>query len=202
MALKFNNSEKENMKKLAKLLLVGALSLGSLQAKELFNLKAQDFQHTLENKQVNAKYKVNDIIVETNLIKHKEDGAYSKVGYLNLESINPLQNWTLNIDFKFGTGGSNYQRLIKLIDENGTSFVMEFSSEGFNINGKKFKADIGNQLLFLNISMKGNTLKIKLNNQNLMDDNVKFDKLKFVDMNTNGSTTTDRINNTILVSHD
>lgn len=197
------------MKKLGKLILVGALALGTLQAKELFNLKAQDFEYSLNKNQINAKYKVNDVIVETNLIKGKKysPGLYIGTGYLNIESINALNNWTLNIDFKVSFwNNSQSPRLFKLVSEKGESFILEFFKGGFNINGKKYKAKIENDLLSISINKITESFILKLNNQTLLNEKISFSKLKYIDTNiyygSYDEKQHDTLNNIILVSHD
>jgi len=214
------------MKKLAKLLLVGALALESLQAKELFNLKAQDFQYTLGNKIVNAKYKVGDVIVETNLIKESA-GYYrawkSTVSYLNLTPQKQLNNFTLNLDVIYNSTTRYYEgnrkavynstnstekRYIKLIDESGKNLILEFHKDGFNILGKEYKAKTDLERMLITIKRNNDKIMIKIGNTTLYDDKVDFGTLKYIDTSYMNfflgakEYSFDKLNNIILVSHD
>jgi len=199
------------MKKYTKLVLVGLLTFGSLNlnAKEIFNLKAQDFQYTLE-KEKNAKYKVGDVVVETNLVKSSKTspGNYLSNGHFNLESIQPLKSWTLNTELRyhFSYNSSDLKRFVRLTSDQGENFIIEFFHTGFNINGKQFKADVEDQLLLLNITKKDKKLIIKLNNQTLFNNMVNLDNLKYIDSNfyfkDSYSNRFDTLHKLNLISHD
>jgi len=96
------------MKKIVtKIFLLGLLTVSSLNAKELFDLKAQDFEHTLTDKYINAKYKVDEnIVVETNLGKGSR-GFYffegDPFGYFSINLNKPIDKFTINFDLIYET---------------------------------------------------------------------------------------------------
>ena len=177
------------MKKITKLILLGALSLSSLNASELlFDLKAQDFSKTLTDTTINAKYKVsNKIIIETNLLK-RSVGYYrtnqGQTGFLNIEINQELNNWKLNLDVIYDSY-DNYMgkqrggtRLIKFRDNQGEVITLEFTYNKFTVNGKEFKIALDSKQLNIGIKMNVSTLQVLINSQSVYNQKITFSQLK------------------------
>lgn len=189
------------MKKLGKLILVGALAFGTLQAKELFNLKAQDFEYTLLGKKSkSAKYKVNDnVLAETNLVKSNKGFYYTKVsskklyhGFFNIEILKDLSNFAFNSNIIYNSIPRNdngllkslaftQKRYIKFIDDKGSTIVISFNKDGITINDKEFKAQTNQETINLNVTINNKNLEITINSNKLFEGNYNFNKLKFID---------------------
>jgi len=98
-------------KKFINLALMCMLATSSLSAKTLFDLKAQDFEHTLGDKYINGKYKVDDnILTETNLGKSGRGFYFSKdgtFGHFNSTFAHKIQ-LILRFNEKFGCVNNHY----------------------------------------------------------------------------------------------
>ncbi len=197
------------MKNLGKIVLIGMLALSSLSAKELlFDLRSQDFANTLDDKQIDTKYKVSDkIMVETNMLKSTKNGSYyGKDALFSIKVANGLKNWKTNIDitYKFCCA-TNIKRYIKFIDKFGKTIVLEFIEGSFTLNGKKYKAKFDEELLSLEIIKRNENIIILMNNQKLYDSKVDFDNLKYININNFPSTVGmgyDNISQILVVSYD
>ena len=88
------------MKKLTIIALIGLLSVSSVNAKEIFDLRVQEFLYPLKHEQNNARYKINDnVIIETNTFKASRGGYYytkdtKTKGLFNIWLYESLSNWT------------------------------------------------------------------------------------------------------------
>ena len=181
------------MKQIKKLILASLLLVSGLGASELlFDLRAQDYSNTLKEESITSKYKISDkIILETNLRKSKGAIYYyvdNKIsGFCNLEIKSDIKNWLFNTNIVYQSYISTKSRstdkirLIKFIDSEGTSIVLEFYKDGFNINGKEFKAEIDNEQLALNIKKINKKIIFKINGQTVHTlINSEFKDLKFI----------------------
>jgi len=193
-------------KTITKLFLVGLLGLSGLNAKELFDLRVQDFSYTLKNQQKNARYKVNDnIIIETNTLKASRGGYYytdeSNIkGLFNIELSNSILNWMYNYSIQYQKG----TRLLKFISDSGQSIIFEFNNEKFSINGTEYKSKIEDAQLNLSISKINNSLKIIINGNSINRKIHNFGKLQKIetDLIYYDAYNWDKLYGSILVSND
>lgn len=172
-------------KKFINLALMCMLATSSLSAKTLFDLKAQDFEHTLGDKYINGKYKVDDnILTETNLGKSGRGFYFSKdgtFGHFNIILNKPIDKFTLNFNLIYDTSYGS-ARFIKLSDINGKIMLITFDKDGFVINGSKFKATIDDQSILLNIVKNASSLIVSINGNTLYNEKYDFTILSSVDL--------------------
>ncbi|MCK5294216.1 MAG: hypothetical protein KAJ49_06145 [Arcobacteraceae bacterium] len=175
------------MNKITKIVIIGLLVLGRLNANELlFDLKAQDFSKTFTESMTNAKYKVSDkIIVETNLLKRSMGYYRANVGFsgfLNLFVTTNSNNWKFNMDVVYDDYKDrlNKIRLLKFTDNSGEVITLEFANTYITINSKKFMINIIDKQLDIGIKMKNSNLIVSINGKIIYKMIVEFDKLDFV----------------------
>jgi|TARA_R110002033_G_scaffold29007_5_gene65295 hypothetical protein len=193
------------MKIVTKLVLIGLLTTCSLNAKELFDLRIQDFSNTLEDKQIDSRYKINEsIIVETNTLKERKGGYYYttpsyRKGLFNIELLTPVKSWIYNYSVQYENG----KRLLKFIDESGKNLVFEFGNKEFTINEKEYKTNIEDEELFITIEGVNGEFKITMNGQTLNAKVVGFGNLKKIETSLTGDgVNRDKLYGATLISHD
>lgn len=179
------------MKYILKILLIGFIALPSLQAKMLFDLQEQYFEHAYAQSTKSGLYTLPNVSVSTVNIMQLQDGKYvtkfASSGMLIVRLNEAKENFSMSIKARYKSTYFMRNTSIMLKSNDGEEFIIMFNKDSIEIQEKKISyTDLDKEILHIAIKKEGDAFKVFINGKQLAEYNMPtFIALKRVEQSIN-----------------
>lgn len=180
--------ENKNMKKLAKVVLIGLLAVSSINAKEIFNLQDQYFEKAHKGDYGAALYDLKEVTVSTvNIIQSKSSGRYftreGESGSISIKLKQSVTNFNVSVKANYGSITKGRNAILTLKSDTGKEYTLSFYDDKIIMNNKEIIIKgYDDEILNTNIEKNGDTITCSINGKIVLAQDIKdFSTLKSIE---------------------